>query len=149
MHALRPVLLRFRIVDKAGHPAVDLEPYMGMAGHLVTLRRDLSVFARVHPAGAVPMAALMLLDKSSDRNMDSMSGMHPQAAPAEITFPYGFPQAGDYRLFLQLQNAPGKWKRRCSTRTWWASKAGFLTLLKYYPTKISRCKPVPSPNSSP
>ena len=105
IRALKPALLRFRIVDKAGHPAVDLEPYMGMAGHLVILRRDLSVFAHVHPAGSVPMAALMLLEKTSERNMDSMAGMHPQTALAEITFPYGFPQAGDYRLFLQLKRA--------------------------------------------
>ena len=25
--------------------------------------------------------------------------------PAEITFPYGFPQVGDYRLFLQVKRA--------------------------------------------
>ena len=105
IHTLRPVLLRFRIVDQAGHPAGDLEPYMGMAGHLVILRRDLSVFAHVHPAGSVPMAALALLEEASDRSMDSMPGMHSKESPTEITFPYGFPQPGDYRLFLQLKRA--------------------------------------------
>lgn len=103
LQAQKPTLLRFRLTDKNGAPATDLEPYMGMAGHLVILRRDLSVFAHVHPAGSIPMAALMLLQKPEGQAGDSMAGMHPKTVPAEITFPYGFPQAGDYRLFLQAK----------------------------------------------
>jgi hypothetical protein len=105
LQAQKPTLLRFRVVDKSGGPATNLEPYMGMAGHLVILRRDLSVFAHVHPAGSVPMAALMLLQKEPTRNMASMPGMRQESVPAEITFPYGFPQAGDYRFFLQVKRA--------------------------------------------
>jgi hypothetical protein len=103
--AQKSTLLRFRVVDKNGAPATDLEPYMGMAGHLVILRNDLSVFAHVHPAGSVPMAALMLLQKEPAGDMSSMQGMRQEPVPAEITFPYGFPQAGDYRLFLQVKRA--------------------------------------------
>jgi hypothetical protein len=104
-HAQKPTLLRFRVVDKNGAPATDLEPYMGMAGHLVILRSDLSVFAHVHPAGSVPMAALMLLQKEPAGSMSAMHGMRQESVPAEITFPYGFPQAGEYRLFLQVKRA--------------------------------------------
>jgi hypothetical protein len=103
LQAQKPTLLRFRMTDKAGAPAKDLEPYMGMAGHLVILRRDLSVFAHVHPAGSVPMAALMLLEKPGATGGDSMAGMHHEGIASEITFPYGFPQPGDYRLFLQVK----------------------------------------------
>jgi hypothetical protein len=105
LQAQKPTLLRFQVVDKNGAPARDLEPYMGMAGHLVILRRDLSVFAHVHPAGSVPMAALMLLQKGPTESMSSMAmtGTQHESLPAEITFPYGFPQAGDYRLFLQVK----------------------------------------------
>lgn len=103
IQAQKPTLLRFRVVDKNGGPAADLEPYMGMAGHLVIVRRDLSVFAHIHPAGSVPMAALMLLEKAQGGSMDSMLGMRHEGVPAEITFPYGFPQGGDYRLFLQVK----------------------------------------------
>jgi hypothetical protein len=103
--AQAPTLLRFRVLDKNGSPAADLEPYMGMSGHLVIVRRDLSVFAHVHPAGSIPMAALMLLEKAPVGSMDSMPGMQRGAVPAEITFPYGFPQAGEYRLFLQVKRA--------------------------------------------
>jgi hypothetical protein len=105
LQAQKPALLRFRVTDKNGPPVNDLEPYMGMAGHLVIFRRDLSVFAHVHPAGSVPMAALMLLQKPSTSGGDSMAGMQHEAKGNEITFPYGFPQGGDYRLFLQVKRA--------------------------------------------
>jgi hypothetical protein len=107
LRAQQPTLLRFRVTDKKGAPAMDLEPYMGMAGHLVILKRDLSVFAHVHPAGSVPMAALMLLQKpaADDGSSTAMMAMHHEAVPAEITFPYGFPQPGQYRLFLQVKRA--------------------------------------------
>lgn len=105
LQAQKPALLRFRVTDKNGAPVNDLEPYMGMAGHLVILRRDLSVFAHVHPAGSIPMAALMLLRKPALSGGDSMAGMQHEAITNEITFPYGFPQPGDYRLFLQVKRA--------------------------------------------
>lgn len=54
LHSGRPVILRFRIFDKDGKPASDLEPYMGMAGHLIIVKRDLTVFAHVHPSVPCP-----------------------------------------------------------------------------------------------
>jgi hypothetical protein len=101
--AQKASLLRFRVMDKNGAPANDLEPYMGMAGHLVILRRDLSVFSHVHPAGSVPMAALMLLQQPNTSGTDAMANMQHDATTNELTFPYGFPRAGDYRLFLQVK----------------------------------------------
>ena len=106
VHARQPALLRFRVFDEDGKPASDLEPYMGMAGHLVIVKRDLTVFAHVHPSGSMPMAALMLLEKqinSGASAMTAMHGMHETAQPAEVTFPYGFPEPGDYRLFVQIK----------------------------------------------
>ena len=35
--------------------------------------------------------------------MVSMPGMHETALSNEVTFPYGFPQPGDYRLFVQIK----------------------------------------------
>jgi hypothetical protein len=108
IHARQPLLLRFRIFNKDGKPASDLEPYMGMAGHLVIIKRDLSVFAHVHPSGSMPMAALMLLEKQSAgraRDMADMPGMHQAPLPSEVTFPYGFPEPGDYRLFVQIKRS--------------------------------------------
>jgi hypothetical protein len=107
IHARQPMLLRFRIFDKDGKPTSDLEPYMGMAGHLVIVKRDLSVFAHVHPSGSMPMAALMLLEKHPNgaSKMAAMPGMHEDSMFAEVTFPYGFPDPGDYRLFVQVKRS--------------------------------------------
>ena len=91
---------RFRIEDAQHNAAVDIEPYMGMAGHAEFVRSDLSVFAHIHPAGSVPMASLMIAQKDFGLPIDH-SSMH--ALPAEISFPYGFPQPGDYRLFVQIK----------------------------------------------
>ena len=91
---------RFRIEDSQHRLVTDLEPYMGMAGHAEFVRSDLSVFAHIHPAGSVPMASLMIAQKNSGLAMDH-SSMH--TLPAEISFPYGFPQPGDYRLFVQTK----------------------------------------------
>ena len=73
---------------------------MGMAGHAEFVRSDLSVFAHIHPAGSVPMPSLMIAQKDSGLPMDHGS-MH--ALPAEVSFPYGFPQPSDYRLFVQIK----------------------------------------------
>ena len=91
---------RFRNEDAEHKPANDLEPYMGMAGHAEFVRSDFSVFAHIHPAGSVPMASLMIAQRDSGLPMDH-SSMH--ALPAEVSFPYGFPQPGGYRLFVQIK----------------------------------------------
>jgi hypothetical protein len=91
---------RFRVEDAEHKPASDLEPYMGMAGHAEFVRSDFSVFAHIHPAGSVPMASLMIAQRDIGLPMDH-SSMH--ALPAEVSFPYGFPQPGGYRLFVQIK----------------------------------------------
>ena len=105
IRAQTALLLRFRILDQGGKPATGLEPYMGMAGHLVIIKRDLTVFAHVHPNGSVPMAAIQLLQKNGADAMGSMPGMPQNTLPSEVTFPYGFPQPGQYRLFVQVKRA--------------------------------------------
>jgi hypothetical protein len=96
---------RFRVEDAEDKPVNDLEPYMGMAGHAEFVRSDLSVFAHIHPAGSVPMASLMIAQKDAGLTMDHASMGHgsSQKLPAEVSFPYGFPQPGDYRLFVQVK----------------------------------------------
>lgn len=97
---------RFRVEDRDGKPVTDLEPYMGMAGHAVFVRADHTVFAHVHPAGSVPMAALAIVQKDVQKDASPMAGMmHASTLPAEVSFPYGFPRAGDYRVFVQVKRA--------------------------------------------
>src|SRR5262249_4339580 len=53
---LRPLelaKLTFELRDPAGRPVARLDPYMGMAGHMLILRDDAAMFAHVHPTGTV------------------------------------------------------------------------------------------------
>jgi extradiol dioxygenase family protein len=101
--------LKFKILDKEGRPARDVEPYMGMAGHAEIVSSDWSVFAHIHPAGSVSMAALELANGGIAGEGGGMpSGMAGMAMPAgplepEVSFPYGFPKAGEYRIFVQVK----------------------------------------------
>lgn len=119
--------LRFRVEDSHANPVTDLEPYMAMAGHAEFVRSDLSVFAHIHPAGSVPMVSLAIVQQHSaasgghgsptqSADQTTMPGMtmrsapsagqlseHPSTVPAVVSFPYAFPQPGDYRLFIQTR----------------------------------------------
>lgn len=104
---------RFRIEDGNGNPATDMQEYMGMAGHAAFIRDDGQVFAHVHPAGSISMAAAELAQGDGSTTADArdkMAGMnHPvpcNVSPvtcSEVTFPYGFPQPGDYHIFVQIK----------------------------------------------
>jgi len=102
--------LKFKVLDKDGKPAKDVEPYMGMAGHAEILGADLSVFAHIHPAGSVSMAALELANSSGEAAASAEGSMPGMAMPTgpldpEVSFPYGFPKSGDYRIFVQIKRA--------------------------------------------
>ena len=107
IRARQPLWFRFRVEDQQGQPATDLEPYMGMAGHAEFISFDRSVFAHVHPEGSVAMAAVALANPSSEKP-DVMAGMTQMSTikmPSEVSFPYGFPKPGDYRMFVQIKRA--------------------------------------------
>ena len=95
-------MFRFHVEDSTGKPVSDLEPYMGMMGHAEFVNSDQSVFAHVHPAGSVSMAALELMQPNSGGTMQH--GAHDMnAMPAMVSFPFGFPKPGSYRLFVQIK----------------------------------------------
>jgi hypothetical protein len=101
LHARRPYLFQFRIEDAQGKPAPDMELYMGMLGHAAFVRTDLSVFAHVHPSGSVPMPALALAQPDNPHAMHAMAAQ--DALPSAVSFPYGFPRPGTYRIFVQVK----------------------------------------------
>lgn len=90
----------FRAEDADGQPVTDLELYMGMPGHAVFIRKDRKVFAHVHPSGSAPMAALDIAMPNSNPH-----AQHAGATPSTVTFPYGFPEPGEYRIFVQMKRA--------------------------------------------
>jgi hypothetical protein len=104
------VWLRFRLETPDDKPVMDMEPYMGMAGHAEIVRSDGSVFAHIHPDGSVAMAALELAQKNApvqaaSSTMDPGVKMNmPMDPPStEVSFPFGFPKAGEYRIFVQVK----------------------------------------------
>lgn len=113
--ASRLLWFKFRLEDANGKPVANLEPYMGMAGHAEFVRSDLSVFAHVHPDGSVPMAAVQLADATLAKNSAppassspattemNMPGMAMGHIGPEVSFPYGFPKQGLYRIFVQVK----------------------------------------------
>jgi hypothetical protein len=108
------MVFKFRVEDKDGKPAKDMEPYMGMAGHAEFVSSDMSVFAHIHPAGSVSMAALELASSGPAAGTAAIPMAMPPgmamtmaegAMEPEVSFPYGFPKAGEYRIFVQIKRA--------------------------------------------
>lgn len=123
-------MFRFRLLDPSGKPAGNMQYYMGMLGHAAFVKTDGTRFAHIHPTGSVSMASLMLAENQlsereksgNDRAMDGtdmsgmdMSGMNMSGMdmggkaahaglPNEVSFPYGFPVAGRYRVFVQMKH---------------------------------------------
>ena len=105
-----PYALHFRLLDPSGADAKNMQPYLGMAGHAAFVKTDGTVFAHVHPEGSAAMASLMLANNTTDSEsdtsgMEDMPGMSRESAIKNVVeFPYGFPSAGRYRIFVQMKH---------------------------------------------
>jgi len=107
LKAQKAIWFRFRLEDKDGKPVQDMENYMGMAGHAVFMSNDGNIFAHVHPAGSVSMAAVNIAEgMPAAHDMSKMnSTMDAKPLAGEVSFPYGFPKPGDYHIFVQVKRA--------------------------------------------
>jgi len=101
----------FQLLDPHGNPPADMALYMGMLGHAAFVNTDGAVFAHIHPAGTVAMAAFMMANPQAHTGagahetmnmpgMDMKNGMLPNT----VGFPYGFPSSGQYRIFVQMKH---------------------------------------------
>lgn len=112
LQAHRGMSFRFRLVDQQGRAPTDMALYMGMLGHAAFIKTDGTVFAHIHPMGTPAMAAFTLAqDQNSaykQSSMDDMPGMNMPASsaalPSEVSFPYGFPTPGCYRIVVQMKH---------------------------------------------
>jgi hypothetical protein len=109
--------LRFEVLDSSGKP-IALEPYMGMLSHAAVLRRDGSIFAHLHPVGNFSMAAQSFFEGKLARETTdetkagasptnhedhSMHHGHITEPVTSVYLPYEFPEAGEYRIWVQLK----------------------------------------------
>jgi hypothetical protein len=95
LHPRTGELLHFSLLDPTGNPPADMQLYMGMAAHAAIVKTDGTVFAHIHPAGNIPMAAYGA----------NMAGMDMSATPtSQVAFPFGFPSVGQYRIFVEMKH---------------------------------------------
>jgi hypothetical protein len=110
-----PENFRFELLDPDGNPPQDMALYMGMLGHAAFVKTDGTVFAHIHPDGTMAMAALMMANPQAQMNgkgsstamdMEKMPRMDigSDELPNTVGFPYGFPSAGRYRIFVQMKH---------------------------------------------
>ena len=107
------VMLELEVSEPDGSPAA-LEPYMGMLSHAAVTTPDGSVFVHIHPSGSISMAAMARFEAGAgDAGADSpvmampmqlMSG-RGTGGTSRVGFPFVFPEAGDYRVFVQVKTA--------------------------------------------
>ena len=96
----REQLLSFALRDASG-AVLDVEPYMGMAAHVIVASHDHRVFAHLHPSGSISMAALQ---KFTNDAPDATHAAHaPATESSAIDVPYAFPAPGKYRLWVQYK----------------------------------------------
>jgi hypothetical protein len=76
--------------SKDGKPVSDLQPWLGMGGHLIARSDDGAIFAHVHALG--PMAPSGILETGINYGPD-------------IQFVYTFPQPGRYQIWGQFRHA--------------------------------------------
>jgi hypothetical protein len=106
-----PGALRFALRSATGD-SVRVEPYLGMTGHAVVVRRDGGVFIHLHPSGTGTLAselAFTLRDRGDTtpdgrlRLADATMPMASEQPLSELSFPYAFPSAGAYRVWVQFR----------------------------------------------
>jgi hypothetical protein len=85
-------------VRDAGGAVAAVEPYMGMAAHVIVASHDHTVFAHLHPSGSVSMAALQKLSAGAGHSAHD-------AVDGRVEIPYAFPQAGAYRMWVQVRRS--------------------------------------------
>ena len=89
------------VVQNSDGSAAVLEPYMGMIGHAAVTIADGSVFAHLHPAGSISMAALQKFS-AEDKVAVDPHAQHQMSGNA-VSIPYAFPKPGRYRLWVQVK----------------------------------------------
>ena len=92
--------LHFSVFAPDGNEA-PLQTYMGMLGHAAVRRADGSVFAHLHPLGSFSMASQEVFRGAGEKSV--LTARLP--AGNRVSFPYEFPKAGNYRLWIQIRVA--------------------------------------------
>ena len=91
-------VLALSVRDATG-AIVTVEPYLGMAAHVIVASYDHGVFAHLHPSGSISMAALQKFSDAPNH------AAHAGSLDGRVDVPYAFPAAGRYRMWVQFKRA--------------------------------------------
>ena len=80
-------------ISQGGKPVTDIEPWLGMSGHLIARSADHAIYGHIHAAGV--MAA----------TTTSAALVTPPSYGPNIQFIYTFSKPGAYQLWAQFQHA--------------------------------------------
>ena len=125
--------LKFKAVSTKDGLPLPLEPYLSMLGHAAVVNEDATVFIHLHPVGTISMAAqeafasrinddvltlcapvdsisevakqLILKDPNAATSMKAeiQKLMDESGLTNTVSFPYAFPKAGRYRMWVQMR----------------------------------------------
>jgi hypothetical protein len=115
IEAGRPANLSFQVSGDD----LQLEPYMGMDAHAIIVRDDGGVFIHLHPMGTISAASQLAVTmrQASDTivgmlgqrltQMGSLMASHAGHGSARnvLSFPYAFPAAGNYAIWVQVKES--------------------------------------------
>lgn len=87
-------LLHLRVHDLSGHDVTDLEPYLGVKGHMVILSASSNIYLHTHP----------LPDDDVRQALSTLHLSPPPAASSDAFFFIRFPKPGLYKLWAQFKH---------------------------------------------
>jgi len=107
MRAGKQTLLTYTLSDLSGHPRTDMQPILGVMGHLIALRDDAQTFVHTHTLhgvqpGSYGAAMLAMMQAGQPEVVPVTPGMVTENGPC-FTFKLTPPKPGRYRLWAQFQ----------------------------------------------
>ncbi len=107
MRASRQSLLTYTLSDLSGRPRTDMQPILGVMGHLIALRDDTRTLVHTHALhgvqpGSYGAAMLAMMQAGQPEAVPITPDMVTEAGP-RLTFKLTPPKPGRYKLWAQFQ----------------------------------------------
>ena len=112
MKAGRQTLLTYTLTDIKGNPRTDMQPILGVMGHLIALNEDGKTIVHTHALhgvqpGSYGAAMLTMMQAGQSEVVPVTPDMVTQNGPS-FTFKLTLPKPGRYKLWAQFQRK-NKW----------------------------------------
>ena len=103
----RQALLTYTLSDLSGRPRLDMQPILGVMGHLIAIREDDTTAVHTHAlhgvqTGSYGAAMLAMMQAGQSEAVPVTPEMVTQSGPA-FTFKLTLPKPGRYKLWAQFQ----------------------------------------------